>query len=480
MRRDLDRASLPGGSAWNLLDFIPDELGAPLGGRGGWGYSGTTMSGATSFKALAYAPFSAGAKVVGIDQEPKLWDVVAASAASGTPTIPGGPPAFHRNKLILPNNNGTSTPTYYDGSSVAALSGAPAGQLAGVYKDHAMLAKSSANANRLWFSAAGDPTTWDTTNGYWDTTGDIVAVVPLLNAILLMHGDNTERLRGTIPPPDTDMVLEPFLDYGCLDPFSVALWRNRAVFCSAEGIYMTDGATDADLTAAAEMKTYWQSIMAGYTSSWRIAGGIYFDHYIVSINNGTSLVDCLWVNLLEKGSPMGRFTNLHGNCFAQVTRGAQEELYMGQANAGRVATLSTLWSPSATVKTDGDGTVPTPIMETAGIRGWDRLHRKYIESMGTQKWRYVYLDYDLRDAASDNPTITLSYGTTPTGSYTDVAPTFAETADYSRQLRSLSPTFGGGVHSQMLTLKLAVTGPYASAHVNAIEGSFDPIEIGAV
>lgn len=480
MRRDMDRASLPGGSAWNLLDFIPDELGAPLGGRGGWGYAGSSMSGASSFKALMYAPFSGGAKVLGIDQEPKLWDVVAASAVSGTPTIPGGPPAFHRGRVIIPNNDGSTTPTSYDGSTLGALSGAPAGQLAGVYKDHAMLAKSSGNANRLWFSAAGDPTTWDLTEGYWDTTGDAVAIVPLLNAILIMHGDNTERLRGTIPPPDTDMVLEPFLDYGCLDPFSVALWRNRAVFCSAEGIYMTDGATDSDLTSTGEMKTYWQSLMVGYSSSWRIAGGIYRDHYIVSINNGSTLVDCLCVNLLSKAAPMWRFSNMHGSCYAQVTRGAQEELYMGLANAGRVATISSLWSPSSTVKNDANGVTPTPIVETAGIRGWDRLHRKWIESMGSQKWRFVYLDYDVRDSASDDPTVTLSYGTTPTGGYTAVSPTFPATTDYSRSRRSLSPTNGGAVRSQILTLKLAVTGPYASAKINTIEGSFEPIEIGAV
>jgi hypothetical protein len=60
---------------------------------------------------------------------------------------------------------------------------------------------------------------------------------------------------------------------------------------------MTDGAGDLDLTLYAGMKPYWQTIMANYTSSWRIAAGVYRDHYIVSINNGTSLIDCFVVDL---------------------------------------------------------------------------------------------------------------------------------------------------------------------------------------
>lgn len=151
---------------------------------------------------------------------------------------------------------------------------------------------------------------------------------------------------------------------------------------------------------------------------------------------------------------------------------------MGQANAGRVATLSSLWSPTAAVKHDGDGTSPTPIWESAGIRGWDRLHRRWIESYGKQKWRFAYMDYDLRDAAADAPTVALSYGSTPTGAYTATSPDSPATTDYGRVRRSLSATVGGAQRSNMLLLKLAVNGPYASASVYAVEGTFEPIEIG--
>src|SRR5207302_4607859 len=131
------------------------------------------------------------------------------------------------------------------------------GTIPGVYKDHALLAKqltnqnpssTSAKLNRIWFSAAGDPTTWDSAFGWWDTSDTIVGIAGLLNAILIFHSGSTERLRGTTPPPGSDMVLEPFMpNVGCIDPFSIAYWQNRVVWASSQWIHLSDGATVVDL-----------------------------------------------------------------------------------------------------------------------------------------------------------------------------------------------------------------------------------------
>jgi hypothetical protein len=489
MRRDVDRTEIPGGSAYNLVDFIPDEVQAVTGGRGGWTYAGPTMSGATQIQTVGFHPDTA--KVVAIDQARSLWDVLAgttfgAGFSTDLTSVPLGPPFYHRGYLIFMGNEASpSTPAFYksDGS-VGSLTGAPQATRGCAYKDHAVLANNGgANTNRLWFSAAGDPTTWDTTFGYWDTTGIVQALAPLTNAILVFHRNGTtERLRGTTPPPGSDFVLEPYSNIGCIDVNSLALWNGVAVWAAHEGVFMSDGVSaPVDLTSQTQMKTYWQSILATYSGSWKIAAGVIRDHYIVSISNGSTLVDCLCFNLPNR--TVWRFTNLHGSSFVKVPAlGASEneELYMGQWNAGRVAQLSPLWSPSASVKQDGDGTNPTPIVETAMFRGFDRLHRRWIESMGKQKWRWAYVDYDLRDAASDNPTMTLSYCKTPTGAYTATDRTLPETTDVSRIRRSLSPTQGGATHSQMLGLKLAVNGPYASAKLYTLEGAFEPIEIGAL
>jgi hypothetical protein len=276
------------------------------------------------------------------------------------------------------------------------------------------------------------------------------------------------------------MVLEPFLpNVGCLDARSIAYWQQNVIFASPTGIYLTNGVSYVDLTAAAQMKTYWQSIISGFTSSnWIVAAGIYRDHYIVSLYNGTTFVDCFCVSLLNQ--TMWRLTNLVGASFANVQALQQEKLYMAPRTLGRAAELSSLWSPGASVKRDGDNSVPTPIIETGSFRGWDRLHRRWIESMGIQKWRFAYLDYDLRDAASDNPTITLSYATTPTGSYTTmVGGAIPESTDYARARRSVhKATVGAGTRSNMMEFKLAVNGPYASAKVYTLEGDFEPIDIG--
>ena len=45
------------------------------------------------------------------------------------------------------------------------------------------------------------------------------------------------------------------------------------------------------------MSTYYQMQMASYATTWRLSGGIYRNHYIFSINNGTALVDCFAINL---------------------------------------------------------------------------------------------------------------------------------------------------------------------------------------
>lgn len=468
---------LPGGSVWNLVDFIPDEIQAAASGRGGWKYAGGSLSGATKIASVGYEPSSGN--VVAVDQSNKLWNAVAATQITGTVSANCGPPFYIEGKLIFPLP--TASVSYYDGSVIGTITTPQGGKVGCAYKDRAVLANSnlgvSRQQNRIWFSAAGDPTTWDSSFGWWDTSMPITAIASTLNSILVFHGDTTERLRGTTPPPGSDMVLEPFFNDGCIDPFSVAYWGQRVIWASSRGIYLTDGASVIDLTAQAQMKTYWTSLLSGYSTSWRIAGGIYRDHYIISINNGSTLVDCLCVSLNNR--TMWRFSNLHGSSFVNVTNASSEKLYMGQWNAGRVAELSSLWSPSGSVKQDGDGTNPTPIIETGAFRGYDRLHRRWIQSMGLQKWRWAYCDYDLRDAASDNPTITLSYALTPGGGYTALTGgTLPATTDYTRKRRSIAAITGGAKRSNMLELKVAVNGPYASCNLYTLEGDWSPIDIG--
>lgn len=479
MKRDFNRAQMPGGSAWNILDFIPDELGAPLRSRGGWSYGDGTgaFTSVTSMKSITYCPFTAGAKTLVIGQNGELWNI-ATPTDVGAAIVPGSPPTYYRAKMIIPNSNGTTAPMYYDGTTLGNLAGTPpTGQLCGSFKDHALLAKSSANDNRIWFSAAGDPTTWNTSAGYIDSSGGtLTAIAPLKSMILLFHADSTERIRGSVPPPGTDMILEPFLSVGCLDPFSVATWNDRVIFANAKGIFMTDGAGWSDLTARAGMSTYWQTTMLSYTTSWRLGAGIYRNHYIISINNSTTLVDAFAVNL-NTGAFI-RLSNFNGNCFAQVATGGVEELYMGLANAGRVAKISPVWTPASGNKNDGDGTTPTPVFETMVHMGFDRLHRRWIPSQGMQRWKYVYAAMQLTDYATDTPTVTISYVTNPkpTAAYTAISTTVAAATTFKGEIRRQITT---GNKSPWLGLKVAQTGA-GDLQLQSLSLSYDPLERGAL
>lgn len=472
MKRDFNRAQMPGGSAWNLLDLIPDQLGAPLRGRGGAAFGdGGAMSSVTSIKAMAYAPFTAGAKRLAIGQNGELWDF-ATPTDIGAAIVPAQNPVYYRGKVIIPNSDGTTAVKYYDGTTLANLAGTPpTGMLAGSFKDHALLARSSTNDSRIWFSAAGDPTTW-LSSGWWDTTGTLTAIAPLKSMILCFHADSTERLRGSIPPPGTDFIMEPFLSVGCLDAFSVAYWNDRVIFANAKGVFQTDGAGWANLTERAGMSTYFQTLMASYATTWRLGGFVYRNHYFLSINNGTTLIDTLVFNL--NSGAMWRFSNFHANCGLQVATGGAEECYMGLANAGRVWKISPCWAPAAATKKDPDAATPTPTFETMAHQGYDRQHRRWIPSEGLQRWKWLYGTYNLTDYAADAPTVTFSYVNTADGTaYTNLVRVGASTAKTVRLRRPIAL----GNKAAVMALKVAQTNP-GDLKLFTLALAYDPLEIG--
>jgi hypothetical protein len=168
------------------------------------------------------------------------------------------------------------------------------------------------------------------------------------------------------------------------------------------------------------LKNYWIDLLASYAaSSWTLAGGFMRNQYVIVVMNGSSFVDCLKIDIQNRVAL--RFANVPARCFnTAVTVG--EELYFGSRSEARVGKLSTIYSPAAGVKNDANGTAVTPVLETPF----------FYSQPGKKTWKQVYAAYDIRDAASDNPVITVSYTKTPQGSYTALGTTLAETADYFR------------------------------------------------
>jgi hypothetical protein len=168
---------------------------------------------------------------------------------------------------------------------------------------------------------------------------------------------------------------------------------------------MTDGTTTKNLTLMGGVSNYWRdNFLATYATTFKIVSAIYRGHLIISLVNASNVyVDTLVCDLNR--NVWWRNTNWPMRSAAQV-HNVPEECYVGMG--ARVAQVSTCWSPTAANKNDADGTAVTWTIESAMHRGFMRLHRRWIVSQAIQTWRALYLDYDMRDAASDNPSIRVS------------------------------------------------------------------------
>lgn len=469
MRRDFARNQLPQGSCWNLVDYIPNE-GAPIRQRGGYQYASPDLSTVNAASAYVtsgiFAPFSGGAQNVCVDEDGRVYSFTS-GAASDRSTVAGlgsqkQNPVFHADLVVFPSDDGTTGPAKWSGSgNIAALGGSPpAGQYATVFKDYTVLAATAANPRRLFFSEPGSPdTTWDTTGAIWDVSTPVKGLAALRNVILIFQAGTTARLRGSIPPPDGDMALDdPVYDIGLVDARSIALWKERCIWASTEGIFRTDGSTLEDLTRRGSMLTYWQDLMSSYSSSYIVAGGVIRDSYILSVNDGTTFKDAFLIDL-NTGSWF-RVANLDAHAFWAATGAVSDELYFGRRGAPRVASVSSFWNPASAVKADADGDSVLPVLETPFYEG----------QPGLKSWKRVYVSYQLTDYGSDNPSITVSYVKTPEAtSYTALSPTLAETTTFERS------RLGLGFDAHGVGLKLARTGAGDTLGY-ALEAEFHPRE----
>lgn len=429
MVQDFPRNALPKGRCWNLVDFIPQALGAPLTERGGWAFASPAFTAvdasAASVRAGVEAPFTGGVQLVTIDDLGNLVKIVGGVntkiAAAG---LPVQNPFMHQQLVVIPSPDGTTAPKKYDGTTVAALgASAPAGKYGCVFVNYTWLAGVAATPQRAFASNVGDPTTF-VTSGVSASTLDaqfsIVAMAALPNVMLWFGSEQTARVRGTTPPPGTDMQIDsPIFNYGCIDARSVQVNGSFASFANTTGVFLTNGtATPEDLTKSCGISKYWRDLLSTYSAAtWTVSAGWFGSMLLVTVMNGTTLVDTIAFDTTAKRAAI-RFSNLAAACYF-AAGSAGQELYAGSRVLPRVLQLSPMWTPGAAFKNDADG---TPVLGTWETPFFD------TQNIGSQRWRDVYLSHDLRDAAADNPTWTLAYCTSPEPSapYTTLSPALVE------------------------------------------------------
>jgi hypothetical protein len=413
MAQDFPRNNLPKGKAWNLIDAIPEALGAPATERGGWAFASPALTAvdaaATFIKAMLNAPFNAGTQLLVIDDNAKLIKEVggANTLIAGTANMPVQNPFSHQQLVIIPSPDGSVAPQKYDGTTLAALGGtAPPGKYGCVFVNYAWLGGDSANPYRGFSSAVGDPTTYIQTGvsaGYLDVSFPIRGMAALPNVMLWFGDEKTARIRGTTPPPNTDMQLDdPVFNYGVSDARSIAVNGSVACFANDIGVFLTNGtAFPEDLTKSCGLSRYWRNLCTGRTSSWTLAGGWFGSIYVICVMNGAALLDTIAFDTVKRSAY--RFANLKTMAFA-AAGAAGSELYAGSRATPRIMQLSTMWTPGSTYKNDGDG---SPVLCTWESPFYD------TQKMGSQRWRDAFLMHDLRDAAADLPTWALSWCDSP-------------------------------------------------------------------
>ena len=478
MRRDGARESLPKGKLWNLVDFIPEIMDARLRKRGGYTYASEDIhaiqSSAAWINAGIVSDYSAGQSVLAFDEDGRAYEIESLTgsenigAALATRDV-----RFYADKTLVLDGTGAAGPKKITRAgathTIANLAGSPpAGTYGLIYKDVFWLGATAALPRRTYFAVAGNPESWDTTTKYIDNSYDVTGYGALANAVMIFSTQRTTRVRGSVPPPDSDFqVDDPVFNVGCTDNRSIANWRDKLIFANAQGLFITDGVAVEDLTKLCGMKSWWRDVMAGregfatgtaYTiSGFSIAGGVFDDYYFYTIMNGSTLVDSGMIDL-GKFSWI-RLANIDSVFFFE--RRYPQELFFGRRGAARVAKLSDIFVPASANKADADGTAVQPLLETPFWMG----------EPGDKTAQRVYLGYDIRDAASDNPILTVSYTSSPeSSSYTALTPTLVETTTYQRSTMLLDASVRG------LGLKVAQTNASSDTRLYDIESDLQPRE----
>lgn len=480
MKRDFPRNRMPERSAWTIKDVILD-YGAPARERGGWAHASAAATASTGsyMSAGIYAVFSptggASPKNLAVLLHPAVaWRLVSV-ASDGTVTSIGDVyralqnPVFHggvaasaasavyTGLVIFPDGDGASAPKKYDGTTLSALNGSPpAARYAAVYRDYTVLANGTVGGtyfpNRVWFSPPGDPdcfgtsgvSAWDTTDSWVDFSTPVRGLAATKNALFVFGDGQIARLRGSTPPPDTDFENnDPWMQVGLLDAKSITVAEDIVYWCAPEGVFRSDGVYLDNVTAKGGMLRHWLDLTATATTATTFATGVIRGKLVISVMNGATFTDAFLVDL--ETYAWTQLTNLDAVSFWNGTQAIGDETFFARREDVYVGRCDSMFAEvdDASFKNDGDGTAVAALIETAFFD---------LGRPGVKNLKGLHFGYALLDHASDNPTVAVSYITTPEAtSYTSLG-TLSETTAYDRKRLQMGGRYWG------IGLKLARSG----------------------
>jgi hypothetical protein len=458
IHQDAGRDRVPVGSVWDMIDFVPRLLGAPIRGRGGWKYHSGALGGAPT--AMIYAPYKGGARLLAL-YGTTLVDVTtvgsAAVAVGGGVVASNTNPLFHRDRVIIPAADGATAASIvtYNGTvftGAAAPVSALKGRYGTVFKDRTILANAVGEETTVAFSKPGDPTVaWDALS-LIRTSLPVTGLAAQRNQILAFHEGSVERIRGTSPPdssasdPTGDMILDSLFDRaGCYDSRSIALWQDNVVFADGRGVHITDGAIVRNMVSQGGIESLWRWYFSGDPSRGAVvslAAGIFRDLYIVTMRNVSGPPITFVCDIPTR--QWYRLSNIDAAAFA-FSLGASEKLWGGDVAAQRVVDLSAMYAPDRTVtQVDADGTAVLPVMET----GWTRFGKG---QEGLKRFNDVFLSFETGETSTVKA-IRLSFLHSPASdSHYHTIEDIAHAADYKRDRVTLGTTlFGLGAKIEAL------------------------------
>lgn len=488
---DIAAPDLPANAVIFSVDFLFDRPGIAYK-RGGSVYASDDLTGAANIQAVAYAPFTAGTKIVAISEPAhrhlytftpsSSTDTDVATLAAGFPPI--SPPVFFNNLLLIPAADGTTSMLKYDGSAAPtslAAGSSPASKYLTVWLSRVFGAGGNANPRRIYASPTPSPdVAWDTTNAWMDADAPVTALATTPAGLLAFSDGAMELFSGTKPPPGSDLSHRTIANIGCTDARSVVSRNGRALFANQYGVFITDGTSEpVNLVAAGGIQRRWTENMTGYSTGTHViaAGALTDRHYYVNVLSSGALVMGWLLYLPSVDRPVWqRIDNHVGYMFASST-GINSELYMADRERARVQKLSgwlTQPMSDGTAETDADGDAINPIM-----------YLKPVGGPGLQHYDRARITYKLVDTGGGTPPTfsvagfasqqTISGSETSFGSLADSGGSSAPSGPLARSSLDIA------IQSPGLILIIAHSSePSTVAEIHAIEVDYRPFPLGAV